>query len=427
LTHEVWHGFDGLAGDTLWSGIHDAIALMTALTSFTLLTKVLETERYGAYVGIYGLLGAVGALAYSGVGLALLQRLVGEKDDPDSALRSFLSLALLGGSVLGLLSITLSLLFLRLSTAEVIVIVAAELLGTATVFVASILVQAAGGFAAAIRVRLFLVLLRLAVVVVLQLSGRLTILNLGSGILCCFALYAAYLLAAHLPRHGYRVSFGRPSSVALKASGVFSIPMAAGKIQTDADKFLLNVYGFRAEAGLYGAAYRVLLLGIMPLMALDTAAFQRFLPREAGVRGVHWRRSTRLAGITATASVVVAIGLYLVARPLLDVLAGPRYQTAIDIVPWLLPLVPLISTSGTPLNGLLGLGRSTQRMIVYLASAAVSVVAYLLLIPALDWRGAVIATFISEIFLAAAGWSALWYYQRRADAALDAAAVMTSA
>ena len=93
----LWHAFDGLATDTLWSGAHDFGQLLAAFTSFGLLIRVLEVEEYGAYLGLYGLLGAFGAVSFAGVGLAALQRLVGEGDDPDLTLRSFLSLTILIG------------------------------------------------------------------------------------------------------------------------------------------------------------------------------------------------------------------------------------------------------------------------------------------------------------------------------------------
>ncbi len=386
------------------------------MTSFLLVTRVLPKEQYGGYVGLYGLLGAVGAFSYSGVGLALLQRLLGERDEPNRALRSFLSLAMLAGATMAVVAVGLSLTFLRLSVVEVILIATAELVGTATIYVSSILVQAASGFAAATRVRLGLVSIRLVSVVTLKLAGQLSIANLGASFLVGFALYAVYLLVVHLPRHGYEVSFGWPSRLALRSSGVFSIPMGAGKLQTDADKFMLNAFGFRAEAGVYGAAYRLIQVGIMPLMALDTAAFQRFLPKGADEAKLHWRRAIRLARLTMVASVMVSVALYVV-LPYLDFLLEAQYRQAFDIAPWLLPLIPLIATSGTPLNGLLGLGQSDKRMLVYLSSAFISLILYAILIPPLDWRGAVIATFISEIYLAIAGWWALWYYQGRADAA----------
>ena len=41
----AWHAFDGLAGDTLWSAAHDGLSLITALTSFSLLTRSLVARQ----------------------------------------------------------------------------------------------------------------------------------------------------------------------------------------------------------------------------------------------------------------------------------------------------------------------------------------------------------------------------------------------
>ncbi|MEZ5411704.1 MAG: lipopolysaccharide biosynthesis protein [Acidimicrobiales bacterium] len=411
----TWRGFDGLAGDTLWSGLHDGLALLSSMASFYLITRALPTERYGGYVGLYGLLGAIGAFSYSGVGLAALHRLIGERDDPDDTLRSFLSLTVMTGAVLSALAIGLSLAFLRLGAVEISLIVVAELLGPAVIFISALLIQGVSGFAASIRVKLGVVAIRLASVLLLHFTGHLTLPALGLTILASFTVYGVWILAVHLPRHGYAVSFGWPNGLSLRSSGVFSVPMVASKLQTDADKFLLNAFGFRAEAGVYGAAYRIVLLGLTPLGSLDNAAFQRFLPRgEPGEIGAHWRRSTRLAMLMATASVVVALGLW-ICLPLFHFLIEDRYNEAFDIVPWLLFTVPLLATSNLALNGLLGLGRPTTRMYVTIASSVISMVSYLLLIPSNGWKGAVAATYISEVALAVIAWSTLWHYQRRAD------------
>jgi O-antigen/teichoic acid export membrane protein len=421
---KVWHAFDGLAGDTLWSGAHDLLSLVTALTSFSLLTRALVEqygdelgpERYGSYVGLYGLLGAAGALSYAGIGAALLQRLIGEKEDRNQVLRSYLSLAMLGGAGLSAAAIVLSLAFLRLSVLEVVLLVLAELLGTAAVQLTALLIQGVTGFPAGTRVRLGLTGGRLSIVVALYFSGNLIISKLAVSLLAFIMLYLVYLVKVHLPRHGYHPSLGRPGRIAVHSSAMFAVPMGASKLQTDADKFLLPAFGYRIEAARYGAAYRLFLLGMMPLGAFEAAAFQRFLPKGSHEPKLHWRRSTRLAGLSLVASTIIMAGLF-VALPRLHFLVDDQYREAFDIAPWLLPLLPLIATSGTPLNGLIGLGLSNKRMLIYLSSACVSLVAYFALIPALDWRGAVIATYISEIYLGVVGWSFLWHYQRKADAA----------
>jgi len=413
--HRLWHGFDGLAGDTLWSALHDVSSLLTSMTSFFLVTKALTNERYGSYVGLYGLLGAVGAFSYSGVSLAALQRLIGERDDPNSVLRSFLSLTAIAGVCLSGLAVGAAMAIPGLGVLEATLIVVAELLGPALIYMSAVLIQGVSGFAPATRVKLGIVAIRFSAVVLLHLTGHLTIAGLGATILVAFAVYAIWLLTVHLPRHGYTVAFGRPSGLSVRASGVFSLPMVANRMQTDADKFLLNVFGFQAQAGVYGAAYRLVLLALTPLGSLDAAAFQRFLPRgEPGAIGVHWRRATRLGMLMLSASLVAAVTLW-ICLPLLGFLVEDRYNEAFDIVPWLLFMVPLISTSNTALNGLLGLGRANARAWVTIVSSVISMVSYLALIPDHGWKGAAVATYISEVALAVIVWSTLWYYQRKAD------------
>jgi O-antigen/teichoic acid export membrane protein len=388
--------------------------LATALTSFQLLQRVLVPEEYGAYIGLYGLIGAFGAISMSGVGLALLQRLLGAGDEPNSALRSFLSLSMLVGVIAVVLVAVLGVATLRLSSVEITLIALAELLAVAIVWIAAVSVQASSGYPASARVRMGIIGVRLATLLTLQFTGNLTIANLAAGFLIGFSVYGAYLLAVHLPRHGYVVSVGWPSLLSVKSSALFSIPMGASKMQTDGDKWFLNVFRWERDAGFYGAAYRVVQLGTLPLLALDSAAFQRFLPPGDGQPGLHWRRSVRLATIMTAASVTLA-GIMYLALPLLDFLFTEEYKEAVDIVPWLLLLIPLIAVSSTPLNGLLGLGQADKRMYVYLSSGFVSVLIYLALIPQYSWKGAVVGTFISEIYLVTMGWVALWHYQRKAD------------
>ncbi|MEM7339169.1 MAG: lipopolysaccharide biosynthesis protein [Actinomycetota bacterium] len=421
--------FDGLGTDTIWSGVHDVAQLASAFTSFLLLQRVLDPATYGAYIGLYGLLATFGAMSFAGAGLALLQRLVGEGDDPDRTLRSFLSLTVVVGLAAASVAILIGATTLGLGLTEVALVVGAELFGAAVVFVSAMLVQAASGFPAATRVKLVVIVLRMAVLVTLFSTDSLTIANLGAGILVLFTVYAGYLLVVHLPRHGYRVSFGVPGTQAVRTSAMFSAPMGASRVQTDGDKYLLNLYGFAAEAGFYGLAYRMVLLGTLPLLALDTAAFQRFLPRGDGEPGLHWRRASHLGALMLAASMATALAIYL-ALPAFGFLFSDGFEEAAEIVPWLLFLIPLIATSNAPMNGLLGLGRADARMWIYLGAAAVSVVAYIVLIPVSGWRGAFWASVIGESVLSVTSWSTLWVCQRRADritGASHVAATMSTA
>jgi O-antigen/teichoic acid export membrane protein len=419
MIRRLWGAFDGLANDVMWSAALDVMAVFAALLSFTLFQLALPVESYGSYAGLYGLATTFSAITYSGPGLALIQRRVRFGDDLDDIQASFLSLALVAGVVSTVLAVGLSKLLIDLSWLEILLVTASELFANSIILVCSWLVQAAVDFPAMIRVRMGAVVLKLIAVPALYFTGSLTILNLGAAYLVLYGLFALWLIFVHLPAVGYNLSFGRPSPEAVRSSGEFAVPLAASQIQLDGDKVALNAFNLEFDAGLYAAAYRVVLLGTLPLRVIGQAAFHRFLPEgDDGRSGYHLRRSARLTAFMFAIGCVVAGAIYGVLRlaePLIDVLIQDEYAGAKDIIPWLILFIPLMAISSTPTNGLLGLGRTKERAAVYLSSALLSVVLYIALIPGRGWEGAVIATLASEAYLAVASWAAMVYYQRLHD------------
>ncbi|MDH3293831.1 MAG: polysaccharide biosynthesis C-terminal domain-containing protein [Acidimicrobiia bacterium] len=410
----IWGAFDGLARDTLWAGALDIAAVLSAVLSFYLLQQSLTREHYGALFGLYGVVAPLGSLTFAGPGLAVLQRRIRYKEDLSEILKSILSLVLMIGLVTSSAAAILAFLFIELSSIEIILIIISELFVSSMVFVCSRLVQAAIGYPAMVRVKMVMVVLKTTAVTGLFLLDILTVRNLAASYLLFYGCYVTWLLTRRLPAIGYTVSLGRPSVNVIKSSAVFAVPMAAAGLQADGDKFALNVFNFTADAGLYGAAYRVVQLGSMPLRVVGQAAFHRFLPDDAVGTGHHLRKSARLTAFMFGLGVTTAAAMY-AASPLLDFFFSEEFTEAQSIVPWLLLFVPLVALSGTPMNGLLGLGRAKERAAIYLLSGVVSITLYFVLIPGRGWQGAVAATVLSELFLAIASWTAILFYQRHAD------------
>lgn len=418
---QLWHAFDGLAGDTLWSAGLDLLSVATAMVSFILLQQVLETAQYGAFAGLYGLATIFSAITYSGPGLALVQRHFRFNEDPDRIQASFLSLTLIAGAVSSILAIALALVFIHLDFGEILAVTLSELFANSVIWVVSWLVQIKAGFASMIRVRMGSVVLKLVAVPALYATGHLTILNIGLAYLALYGVFAVGLVAWYLPRLGYRVSFHRPPADVWRSSAVFAVPLAASQVQIDGDKVALNAFNLGNDAGLYAAAYRIVLLGSLPIRVIGQAAFHRFLDHgDESTDGYHLRRAGQLTVFMFLVGLASAAAIYFVLyflEPLIDLLIEEKYAGAKDIIPWLVLFIPLIAISGTPLNGLLGLGRTRERANVYLSSALVSVVLYATLIPWLGWPGAVVATLASETYLALVSWAAMVHYQRIADRA----------
>ena len=421
MAHRAWNAFDGLAGDTLWSGGLDLLAVVTAMLSFILLQDVLDVPEYGAYTGLYALASTFSAITYSGPGLALVQRRFRFKQDLNEIQASFLSLALIAGLVATSVSFVLALLIINLSPLEIALITASELFANSIIWVVGWLVQIASDFPAMIRVRMGAVLLKLLTVPALYWTGQLTIRNLGLCYLLLYGAFAGWLVFAHLPKLGYDVRFRRPKVDVWRSSGVFAVPLAASQLQSEGDKIALNAFNMDTDAGLYGAAYRVVGLGALPVRVIGQAAFHRFLDEgDVAVEGYHLRRAARLTAFMFAVGVATAGAIYFVLylmTPVIDLIIKEKFAEAKEIIPWLVLFIPLLAVSGTPLNGLLGLGRTRQRAVVYTTSAIISLVLYSVLIPRWGWQGAVGATLLSELYLAVVSWAVMVHYQRVADRA----------
>lgn len=434
---KAWNGFDGLAGDTIWGGFSDVGLLIVTLLSFIVIQEVLSTAEFGSYAATYAIIGPLGAMGYAGPGLALLQRRLRDHAEPNPTLRSFLSLTLLQGVGLTLIATLIALgITDNISLGAIFFIAVSELICNSTIFVVSMLAQASSGYPALARIRLGVVGIRF--VVLWTLAGMdirfaedtgqlvrphipgvdkfesLTIFNLGVAYTVAFGLYALWLLFFHLPKHGYKFQLGWPGRDTAVAGAKFSIPMAAAEFQTNGDKAALEGFGYNEDGGLYAVAYRIVLLGMTPLRVLDGAAFQRFLHHEEGQKRQHLNRAISVSKLMLAIGVLAAVFLYLI-RPWLDFLVTDGNEGAMDMLPWLIPFIPLVAIRTTPLNGLVGLGRETERSVVYVSASIISLILYIALIPPFGWVGAVIATMLSETYLTAISWYVLVRYQRIAD------------
>lgn len=424
---------NGLAGDTIWAGIRDFSTLVVTLLSFFMLQRVLDRETYAGYITVFAISAPLGALSFHGPSLALLTSLVRDRTAPNRTVSQFLSSVLATSGVAMLVGLALSLIIVDdLSFGEIFFLLGSELLGSASIVILGAFVHARTGFSAMARMHLGILVIRFVVLAILVVSDSrlssqieildaiplpyekgetLTIFNIGLGYFVGFLAYS--FLALRFVEHKYKISVTLNSAVteAFKKSLSFSIPMGADQLKTNGDKVILRSFGFVGDTGLYGAAYRVILLGMAPLRAVNAAIFERFLPQDDAEPGVHLQRSIKFTVVTTVVSVLVAIVIFF-ALPFIDFLFGDEFIEATEIVPWLLPLIPLIALSNTPLNGLVGLGRDKERTWLYIAAAGFSLVSYFALIPSLGWPGAAIGTLLSEAVLAVCSWILLIRYQK---------------
>ena len=412
--------FRSVGVDTSWVMSQDALNVLVSVLSFTLIVHAFGPENYGAYLGAYGIIAPLTGLAWNGVALTILQRGRQDHQDPVVVARNAFSLTLSVGLVVSLAAIALANVWVpSLTLTEIVFLVTGEMLGAAPILLSGSLVQVTDGIPAAARVRMGMVGLRAATLVVLKVTGLLTILNLGMSVTAVFGIYAAWLVLFRLPRSGIRVTIGAPTRDYANTAAAFAVPIIASSIQMDSDKTALNYYGYQKTAGLYGTAFRLVQFAAIPINSIEAVAFHRFLDSDHTMKGQQVRRAAKSAAVTLSVSLVAAVSLF-VAAPLVVKIAGNQFVGSVVMVRWLVLWLPVYAITTAPINGLMALKRLGTRAAILIASGILSVACYIAFIPSMSWKGGLIGTIVGELFTAIIGWSALLYFQRLHDARIDA-------
>lgn len=409
----------GVARDTGFAAALDALQLLVMLLSFTLLGKQLGPTVFGAYAALYALVGILGGFVYSGPGLAVVQSLVRDGLDLRRAVASYLGLVLgLGvlASGVGLLVATLTVP--SLGPAVLLSFLLAELVAFAGIELLASVVYAREGVAVAARYRVLPLLTKLVVLLGLAGTGQLTIGHLGLAYLVVYPLLLVGVAVSVGRRYGQRLRPGRPERVHLRSSVLYATTVSAVSLQNDGDKIVLSASRSGADTGLYAAAYRLVLMGMVPLRALLSASHRHFLEHDAAARGQHVTRALRFSMLGFGYGVVFFAALW-TAAPLVTVLLGDAYDGAVPMLRALAGVVAVRSLAEFGLNGLLGFGRVGLRTAVTVAASATALVLYVVLVPRYGWQGAVVGTYASEVVLGVLAWVALVRLQRRHDAALQ--------
>ncbi len=410
-------GQKGLAKDTSWGFGSEATTMVVLTVSFTLLGRRLGPEGYGAFVGLYGLLGPAISINQSAVGLAIYERVIGRKDPAAQVGASCFSSTLviglvLSGIVVGLGTVLLPALPLHL----IILFCLSELFITSILLMAISLAQSVRGFASASRLRILATSFRGFAIVVLAVFDQLTLRNLALGQM--LAALVAFVIVGQLLRSelGGLLLPGRLDALTLRSIGTYASGISASSVQSSGDKVAMNTAGHVADAGLYGAAYRIIMLAQVPANALVHSTHMSFLDRD---KNDPVALSFKYSMVALVYALVAALGLVMLA-PLVPVLLGSEFEGTETIIRWLTPLLILAVLSPFPANGLLTYSRNGLRTIIQSASAAFAVALYVLLIPPFSWQGAVAASLIAELTVTVALWVALLLVRRqrrRADAA----------
>jgi O-antigen/teichoic acid export membrane protein len=403
--------------DVAWSMTSEGLLAVTAIVSVRLLTNSLSKPDVGLFYGIYGFVGLGVSLFASWPLLVISQSIVRDEEDAESVVHStFAYLFMLSAIGLVLVAVLGAWRLPGLPVTTMLAIGGSDLFGTAIVGALAGLAQATLGVREAAKCRIAGSATRLVVLATLAATG-FSLLRIGVGYLIGFAITSTVLAFRLRSLLGFFPRPGRQNPAHLRQGIQFMAGAGANTLTEDGDKMVMaSQPELRSDNAAYAVAYRFALLGALPLNVLTQASHAEFVQRGAS-RNEHVRRTAKYTGIAFVYAVLFCAGVYVLGRPVLNLVA-PKIPEAASILRWISLLLLLRAGRNFSQNALLGLGKLRVRLGINIGVAITSMVMYLALIPHWSWKGAVATTLVAEALTVAATWVALLKYQREENAAL---------
>ncbi len=390
----------------------EAAQLVGTFVFFALVSRQLGPTDYGSFAAMYSLIGVSLALAHIGPGLAFLQHAMDSSGrGVNSVSSNFFSiyLLLIGASaaiVMGLAPFLLP----HLSLLTVALFMVAELFGATLVQIARTLRLIVNGYGATVSLQLLLVAIKTVVVVALYVADSLTLRSYGLAYATCcvvigIAVFTKVTESLQVPRRLGRLRRDHAATTLTISSTILVF-----NLHNDGDKLTMSANNLGADVGLYAAAYRMVMLAVIPINALVSSSYRTFVDPQVGH---HFRRAAKYTMATTLYCTLAAIILIVAAPWALPLVVGDGFAGAVTMTRWLAPLMIVRGLTHFPLSALMGLGQARARLWCIIVSATVAMVLYVLLIPSMSWKGAVIGSYCSDAVLAVAAWAMLWRLQGR--------------
>lgn len=408
-----------LARNTLWMILGQGLRILVQFAYFVLIARILHDEGYGAFSGVVALVGVLLPFAGWGAGNLLIKAVARDTGAFAVYWGRALLIAFISSSILTVITLLLARLILPASVPLIAVlwVAVSDLLFSRLLDVST---QAFQAFHRLFKTALLMVLLsaaRLGAVLLLMTwrPGSNALMAWSFLYMCATAaialvgcLWASWELG--FPRwdlRGWRGEF---------AEGFyFASSLSAQRIYLESDKALLTRLSTLESAGVYAAATRIVDTALVPVYALQAAAYARFFAHgREGIRGT-LLFSRRLLPY-AMGYALFASAMMLLCAPLVPWLLGDEFAETSAAVRWLAGVPLLMTLHRFAADTLTGAGRQGARTRIEFVAAVFNVALNLVLLPLYSWRGAACATLLTEALLVLALWLTLQQAVREASA-----------
>ena len=393
-----------MARNTGWMLVGQGLRLVIQALYFTMIARSLGASKYGAFVGVVGLVGIFSPFGSLGSGYLLIKNVARDRRQFAGNWGRALSTTFLASSILFGLAILLSRFALPRSIPLLMVlyIAASDLFGFS-------LTEICGhAFLSFDRLRwtsLITVLLSagrlFAALILYRVSHQPSALEWSGYYFGSTAVVALVSLVLTLVKLG-PPDLSLPRDPAEEREGFFiSLGKSAATIYNDLDKTMLARLGTLEATGIYGAAYRLVDVSFSPVGSLLVAAYPNFM--RAGVGGIaETLRYARPLILHALAYATVVTLALLACAGVVPYVLGAEYRLTVEALRWLsvLPMLRVIHFFLS--DALAGAGHQGLKSAIQIGVALFNVLINCWIIPAYSWRGAAWSSIASDALLALA-------------------------
>jgi len=392
--------------DSFWTTFFSGLSSAIGLVYFVILARYLGAEGYGVFVGVK----AIWAIVFPFIGLGMKDILVQQVSRDTSKFSQCWGdtlLALVFSVVLALLTTVpvVALVLPDISPLFILLIFLGDFLGHTLCMLSKCAFIAVHRIKEASQYSILYMLFKLISVMCLPLfpsDQRLIAWGLLYFIGSLIPGIILLLLVERLigsPKFDMR-SFDLSQ---IKQGFFFSLSASAVTINSEVDRTMLVAIDTPIAAGLYGAGYRFIDIGFLPIMSVLGASYARFFKYgEIGIKGTlgFARKLLPAAILYGIASAIALIAF----SPYVPIVLGEEFVEASAVLVWLSPLHLLGGVQFLAADALTGAGFQRSRSFVQVGAAVLNVGLNLVFIPLFSWKGAIWATLTSETFKLIALW-----------------------
>lgn len=380
-----------------WSLVGFAGRALLAAVTILAIARSLGTAGYGVFIGIVAYVGLLAPLASLGVGEVMVKRVARDTTELRNAWGATLGITFTFGLALYLATIALGSFVLPGRDLTVIALFGAvEFLSTGVMHNNARAYSALDRYPAMALTHVADSGARAFVALAFWLLGGSDLRILALAMVISMGLAAAVNCVV-LARVDGTPKLRREELIPAGREGSkFALGDAAQTVQTNVDKTMLLSAGFDTDAGLYGAGVRLIQYSMLPANSIFAAAYPEFFRRGAdGVESAHqYSRELRKRVISSTIAGAVVAVLF---SPIAGFILGDEFDGVVPVV-LAMAVYPLVR--GLEINTadvLSGSGRQAYRSKAQLATAILNIALNIALIPSYSWKGAVAATYLSEL------------------------------